>query len=72
MVRTGILALAAAILALSLVPQANAAVGVTAAPRAAVSDVQQIGFKKKKAHHHHKLKKHKKHKKHHLFHKKHH
>jgi hypothetical protein len=74
MVRTGILALGAALLALALASQANAAVGVAAVHHEATSQVQQIGLKKKAHHHHHhhKVKKHKKHKKHHLFHKKHH
>lgn len=71
MQRTGILALGAALLALLLVPQANAAMSVGAAQPAAQSEVHQVTFdklhadkkkhKKKKAKH----KKHKKHKKHH-------
>jgi len=74
MVRTGILALGAALLALSLASQANAAVGVAAVHHDAASQVQQITLKKHAHHHHHhhKVKKHKKHKKHHWFHKKHH
>ena len=44
--RTGILALGATLLALLLVPQANAAIGVGAAKRATASDVQQVTFDK--------------------------
>ena len=75
--RTGILALGATLLALLLVPQANAAISVGAARRATASDVHQATFdrlferdkkhKKVKLYKHHK--KHKrlkhKHKKHH-------
>ena len=75
--RTGILALGATLLALLLVPQANAAIGVGAAQRATASDVHKVTFdklferdrkhKKVKLYKHHK--KHKKlkhkHKKHH-------
>lgn len=72
MVRTGILALGAIVLALSVAPQANAAVGVAAVNHGATSQVEQIGLKKSAHHHHHyKVKKHKKHRKHHWFHKKH-
>ena len=42
--RTGILALGATLLALLLVPQANAAIGVGAAQRATASDVHKVTF----------------------------
>jgi hypothetical protein len=74
--RTGILALSATLLALLLVPQANAAIGVGGAQRATANDVHQVTFdrlferdrkhKMKLYKHHKKHKKHKhKHKKHH-------
>ena len=73
--RTGILALSATLLALLLVPQANAAISVGAAQRATASDVRQVTFdrlferdkkhKKVKLYKHHKKHKKHKHKKHH-------
>lgn len=69
MQRTGILALGAALLALLLVPQANAAaISVGGAQHAVQSEVHAVTFdklhKKAKKHKH----KHKKHKKHHHHH----
>lgn len=69
--RTGILALGAVLLALLVVPQANAAISVGAHQQTASSEVHQVTFDrwhadkkkhKKKVKH---FKKHKKHKKHH-------
>jgi hypothetical protein len=67
MQRTGILALGAALLALLLVPQANAAISVGDARPVAQSEVHQATFDKYKKHAK-KAKKHKKHKKHHHHH----
>ncbi len=74
MQRTGILALGAVLLALLVVPQANAAINVSAAQPTAASEVQQVTFDKwhgDKKKHKKKIKhykKHKKHKKHHHHH----
>ena len=70
MQRTGILALGAALLAVLLVPQANAAaISVGHGQHAAQSEVHAVTFDKlhqkhKAKKHKHKHKKHKKHKKH--------
>ncbi len=70
--RTGILALGAALLALLLVPQANAGISVGAAQRATASGVHQATFDRlfERDKKHKKVKLYKKHRKH--KHKKHH
>lgn len=70
--RTGILALGATLLALLLVPQANAGISVGAAQRASASDVHQATFDRlfERDKKHKKVKLYKKHRKH--KHKKHH
>jgi ABC-type Zn2+ transport system substrate-binding protein/surface adhesin len=74
MQRNGILALGAALLALLIVPQANAAISVGDARPVAQSEVHQATFDKlhkkhaKKAKKHKHKHKHKKHKKHHHHH----
>jgi len=73
MQRTGYLAIAVALVTLSLTPQASAAIGVGAPQRAIASEVHQATFdrllerkhKKLKHYKHHKKHKKHKHKKHH-------
>ncbi len=64
--RTGILALGATLLALLLVPQANAGISVGAAQRASASDVHQATFDRlfERDKKHKKVKLYKKHRKH--------